>query len=268
MAKNLSLKHTFTEVAELYDQARPVYPPDLFISLINQTGIKPSSKLLEIGPGTGQATKPLAEYGSSIVAIELGPELAAVAKRNLSKFPNVNIQTGSFEEASVPEQSFDLVYSATAFHWIKPEFKFLKPYKLLKPNSYLAIIRTVHIGNEDYDPFHKAVHPLYEEFGLADKFQSGGPKPLQPLPRIEAVKPEPLDEKLFESVYFHCFPMNVTYTAQEYIDLIGTYSPHLAMKDSDRHRFHQAVHDIIHNQFGSRLDKPYGMSLTIGRKLT
>jgi protein-L-isoaspartate O-methyltransferase len=71
------LRATFDQAAGLYGRARPGYPPALFDDLADLTGIRPGSRVLEIGPGTGQATLPLAERGGRVVAVELGPDLAA-----------------------------------------------------------------------------------------------------------------------------------------------------------------------------------------------
>jgi hypothetical protein len=72
MNDDLSLRATFDQVAELYNQARPAYPDALFSTLIQVTGLSPTAKVLEIGPGTGQATKALASYGYDITGVELG----------------------------------------------------------------------------------------------------------------------------------------------------------------------------------------------------
>jgi protein-L-isoaspartate O-methyltransferase len=72
------LRAAFNQAAELYDRARPGYPPALFDDLAERAGIGPGCRVLEIGPGTGQATLPLAERGCQVVAVELGAELAAV----------------------------------------------------------------------------------------------------------------------------------------------------------------------------------------------
>jgi hypothetical protein len=61
MINSMNLRTTFNEDAERYGRFRPTYPPELFERLINDTGINSDSSLLEIGPGTGQATKPLAQ---------------------------------------------------------------------------------------------------------------------------------------------------------------------------------------------------------------
>ena len=103
---------TFDEAAELYDRARPRYPPALFDDLADLTGIGPGSRILEIGPGTGQATLPLAERGCRVVAVELGADLAAVARRNLARFPTVEVVTAAFEDWPLPSEPFDLVLAS------------------------------------------------------------------------------------------------------------------------------------------------------------
>src|ERR1700680_350180 len=109
---------TFDEAAELYDRARPGYPPELFDDLTAIAGLRPGARLLEIGCGTGQATQPLAERKFQITAIELGPNLAAVARRKLARFCNVAVEVAAFEEWPLPAEPFDAVVSATAFHWL------------------------------------------------------------------------------------------------------------------------------------------------------
>lgn len=94
-----SLKQTFDEVALLYNAVRPRYPEALFSTLIDITNLGANAKLLEIGAGTGQATKPLAEDGFQITAIELGSSLAEVAKQELRDYTNVQVINTSFEEA-------------------------------------------------------------------------------------------------------------------------------------------------------------------------
>src|SRR4029450_9212770 len=91
------LRVTFDEDAERYDRARPGYPSAVFDDLAELAGIGPGCRVLEIGCGTGQATVPLAERGCQIVAVELGAGLAAVARRNLARFPDVPVITAAVE---------------------------------------------------------------------------------------------------------------------------------------------------------------------------
>src|SRR5918995_5739534 len=120
------LKTTFDEAALLYDEVRPGYPEDLFDDVVSPSGILAEGRILEIGCGTGQATVPFARRGYRILCIELGENLAAVARRNLEAFPRAEVHVGPFEDVSLPEGAFDRAISATAFHWLDPEVAYPK----------------------------------------------------------------------------------------------------------------------------------------------
>src|SRR5437879_953205 len=113
-----SLRSIFDEAAELYDQARPSYPTALFDDLAELACIGPGCRVLEIGCGTGLATRALAQRGSEIVCVELGASLAAVARRKLARFEKVHVEVAAFESWPLPDEPFDTVFAATAFHWI------------------------------------------------------------------------------------------------------------------------------------------------------
>jgi len=153
MTTDSDLGATFDKEAILYDKARPSYPEKLLESLVEQTHLDRTSKLLEIGPGTGQATLSLARRGYEITAIELGSNLAEVLQHKLKKYQDIKIIVGAFEEINLLPESFDLIYSATAFHWIRPEARYKKTHQLLKPNGYLAVIHTNHVSDERGDSF-------------------------------------------------------------------------------------------------------------------
>src|SRR5919107_431176 len=88
------LRTTFDDAALLYDEVRPGYPEALFDDVISLSGIAPEGSILEIGCGTGQATAPLARRGYRILCVELGENLAAIARRNLADYPLAEVRTG------------------------------------------------------------------------------------------------------------------------------------------------------------------------------
>jgi len=174
---------TFDQQAQLYHEIRPRYPEALFDTLVNVAALSPQARLVEIGPGTGQATRPLAKRGYQITAIELGSALADVARHELRPYPNIQVVTGAFEEIDLPADTFDLVYAATAFHWIRPELRYVKPHHLLKASGHLAVIHTHHVSDERGDQFFKATQPIYERYFI----DAAGKPPILPAP--DAVMP-------------------------------------------------------------------------------
>src|SRR5215210_6934691 len=97
------LRTTFDSAASLYDEVRPGYPEDLFDDVVSLSRIPPAGRILEIGCGTGQATVPFARRGHHILCIELGENLAAVARRNLERYPLAEVRTEAFEEWPLQE---------------------------------------------------------------------------------------------------------------------------------------------------------------------
>lgn len=261
MGDDIKLRDVFNEQARNYRDVRPTYPEALFETLVVKARLADNASLLEIGPGTGQATLPLARRGYKITAVELGEQLAQVAREELVDYKNVEVITGAFEDVNLPEQTFDLIYSATAFHWIKHEVRYIRPHKLLKPNGYLSIIATNHVSDEQGDKFFHASQSIY------DKYTPKSDSDFK-LPLTKNLKPTgDLDTKLFKFTHFERFPLVVEYDAEQYAKLLGTYSPHLALPEQTRKAFLDEIKQLINNEFGGKVSKHYSMSLTVARMI-
>jgi SAM-dependent methyltransferase len=114
------LWQTYNRSAATYRSVRPDYPIEVFDAIESYAELPTEPRVLEIGVGTGQATRQLAQRGWDLVGLEPGADLAALARRDVAGFPHVEIQTCSFEAAVIPDHSFDLIAAATAWHWIDP----------------------------------------------------------------------------------------------------------------------------------------------------
>jgi SAM-dependent methyltransferase len=139
----------FDSVADIYDACRPGYPPDIVEFLFTTAALGAGSAILEVGCGTGQLTERLSRSGFNLTAIDIGASMIAAAQRRL-KGSAVSFQVTSFEDVAAAEDSFDLIVSGTAFHWIDPEVKFRKSAQLLRPGGWLALLVT---GERYDDPF-------------------------------------------------------------------------------------------------------------------
>jgi ubiquinone/menaquinone biosynthesis C-methylase UbiE len=260
-----SLRETFDSAAELYHRIRPNYPEQLFDELVQATHLASDARLLEIGPGTGQATSSLARRGYTITAIELGDTMAKVARRELDQYKNVQVMTGSFEETESPAKSFDLIYAASAFHWIQADVKFTKPHALLKSGGHLAVIHTTHIVDEESEPFFYATQPIHEKYRAYRPKSPSDPK--TPIVWLEDIEAEEFDEHFFNTVFYKVFPVKITYTAKEYADLLNTFSHNRAMPDAQKENFLRDMENLIEKEYGGSVVKPYAISLTVGQKI-
>lgn len=140
MRHDKSLRTVFDDVAEMYDEARPGYPERLIEDAILLSGIPAGGSILEIGCGPGKATLPFARRGYSMLCLELGENLAALAAEHCRPYPKVEIQNIHFEEWPLKRQAFDLVLSAQAFHWIELGIAYPKVAAALKDTGSLALL--------------------------------------------------------------------------------------------------------------------------------
>src|SRR5438874_2139549 len=132
------LGRVFNEVPELYDRVRPTYPDELFADLVAITGMNERSAVLEVGCGTGQATRSLAALGCSVTAVEPGAGMAAVVRQRLGTSPNVRVETSSFEEWDDRGRQFDVLVAASAWHWVDPAIGWGRAHNVLHPEGWMA----------------------------------------------------------------------------------------------------------------------------------
>jgi SAM-dependent methyltransferase len=157
---------TFDEDAAAYDASRPVPPADVFDELIALAGLQRGDHVLEIGPGTGQATRPLLERGLGVRSIEIGEHLAALARQRLAGFGDqVDIVHADFERWDPAGEHFDAVFSCNAFHWIDPEVRFAKTAALLESDGHLVVLATPWVIPPGADSFWWDVQEDYRAVG-------------------------------------------------------------------------------------------------------
>jgi 2-polyprenyl-3-methyl-5-hydroxy-6-metoxy-1,4-benzoquinol methylase len=103
------VKSRFDGVADTYDAIRPGYPVEVFDAISDYSGATGMLRVLEIGIGTGQATAQMASRGWRVVGLEPGEHLAAVARRRLSGYPDIEVENVTFEAAEIEAGTYDVV---------------------------------------------------------------------------------------------------------------------------------------------------------------
>jgi SAM-dependent methyltransferase len=250
VAEARRLRATFEEVPELYDRARPAHPPQVFDDLIALAGLPADAHLLEIGCGTGRATVPLAERGYSVTCVELGERLAAVARRELSRFPAADVVVADFETWQPERAAFDAVVSFGAFHWLDPGLRYAKTADLLREGGALAFVSLAHVLPDGGDPFFRDVHADYEAVvPNAPRESHGFYSPPWRLPDPDAladhsdtvVAAELEASGRFGALVARRYLWDVVHTADEYLDLLDTYSHHRAFDEAIRSRLFERI---------------------------
>ena len=131
----------FDEIAAEYDRRRPAYPDELINQACQVAGIGSGDHVLEVGCGSGQLTRGLVARGLHVTALEPGTNLIALARRNLDGAGEVEFVNAQFEDALLPQEYFQAVFSASAFHWVDPKVGWQKAADVLVPGGTLALVQ-------------------------------------------------------------------------------------------------------------------------------
>ena len=255
MNEKTYLRTTFDQDASLYERVRPGYPNALFEDIIKFSEISEDGRILEIGCGTAQATLPFAERGYTIHCIELGANLAAIAKRKLSAYPKVQVSVGNFEEYPLGEKTFDLVISATAFHWIDPEVGYRKAAGVLKSDGALALFWSKAVQTQVSADYTQSVQNVYERVvpEMAKRFPG--------LVHPDAVPTPTKDEidrsRLFGEVTVFRYRWETEYAARAFVKLLSTYPDHMVLEKEIRAELFDGIENLIETDFGGRIVKEY-----------
>ena len=250
------LRTTFDGAALLYDQVRPGYPEELFDDMVALSRLPPGGRVLEIGCGTGQATVPLARRGYRVLCVELGENLATVARRNLVPYPRAEVQTGDFEEYPLQEGAFDLAASATAFHWLDPAVAYPKVARALRPGGVIALFWNEHVHSDASGGFFEAAQEVYEREALEivkPEDHKGLPRPEDLPDRTEGIEAS----GLFAGVVRRDYRWEQAYDAEGYVRVLSTYSGHIALDPASRDRLLRSISDLIEREYDGRIVKGY-----------
>ena len=135
----------FDTAASKYERMRPGYTEDLYKQIFDYCSIDEQSELIEVGIGGGQATLPFLKKYSHVTAIEYGKNLADICKEKFKDYTGFEVITSKFEDVELNDNAYDLIYSASAFHWIPEEIGYTKVYKALKPGGVIRIYDTMDL---------------------------------------------------------------------------------------------------------------------------
>ncbi len=249
---------SFNRVAELYDEVRPGYPDELIADIVKLSGIPADGRILEVGCGTGQATRPFAEQGYHMVCLELGDRLAALAARNLAGFPDVEVVNTAFEQWTPERRSFDLVISGTAFHWIEPALGYAGAAEALNPGGTLALFWNFHV-RPDCEPF-ASMQALYRRYA---------PAMAEFVPWevwLGQRKAEFEESGRFGPVQERRYRWESESNADEYIRGMGTQSDHIMLEPEAREKLFAGIRHEIERHGGTVL-QPWVTALLLAQRL-
>lgn len=261
MKSTFNIQTIFDQAASDYEETRPGYPKELIQDIITISNIPRNGLILEIGCGTGQATVPFAERGYSMTCLDIGKELLARAAQKCISYPRVRFELSSFENWSAAEAGYDLIISASAFHWIPPEIGYPKTAYMLKEEGYLALFWNHH--PTPYTGFFQTVQSIYRDI-VPEWRPVSSSESLEE--RIERTRVSIAETNLFEAATIHQYRWERDYSTEAYLRLLNTYSDHRQLNENRKLRLFEKIGELIEKQYGGVVTRPYLTVLYIARK--
>jgi SAM-dependent methyltransferase len=255
MGRPDDIRLSFNEAAAVYDEIRPSYPAELFDTLFRL--VPPEPAIVEIGPGTGQATKDLLARGAWVHAVEIGPNMAAKLSSNLPS-DRLRVSVADFEQLDVAAASADAIFSATAYHWISVRAQTDRPAHVLRPGGVIAIVDLIQVRSPSDLGFFAATQPIYDRYGQG---HSGPPAPTRD--GVDPAIRSALDaDGRFDQVVVRRYDWDQTYEASEYRKLMLSYSGTQMMNERDRSGLLDDIESLIKRDFDGRVTRPLVVTLT------
>lgn len=207
---------SFGSVAEAYERYRPDYPTELRDLVLSYT-TRPIRTALEIGAGTGKATRLFTQPGIAVTATD--PDAAMLTELRKHVPPEVRTAVAAFEDLPL-DQRYDLVYAGAALHWTRPEGRWPRMADLLEPGGTVA-----SFGGpiQPADPtIEEAIRAARTPFVERDDVPS--PDGTPPEQEMQWPGTELQQSPLFEDVRQSTIQRRLTFTASDYIGHLSTIS--------------------------------------------
>ncbi|TYB39571.1 class I SAM-dependent methyltransferase [Micromonospora sp. AP08] len=228
---------SFGAMAEAYERFRPGYPAALLDMVLTYAG-RPVRTALEIGAGTGKATRLFAGRGLTVTATEPDGAMLAELRRHVPA--GVRTVRAAFEDLR-PGERYGLVYAAAALHWTKPEGRWSRVAALLEPGGVFASFGGP-VGLAD-PAVEEAVRAARAPFLASDDVPSpDGTPPEQDMqwPGTELQRSE-----WFADVRQSVIKRRETMTARDYVGLLSTVSAYLVLPAADREEVYRRILRVL-----------------------
>jgi SAM-dependent methyltransferase len=228
---------SFGSVAAAYERFRPGYPDEL-VDQVLAYARRPVSTALEIGAGTGKATRVFAGRGVAVTATD--PDAAMLEELRKHVPATVRTVQGAFEDLALTS-TYDLVFAAAALHWTEPAGRWPRVTALLNPGGAFASFGgQLHLADPEVEA---AVRAARAPFLADDEFPSpdGTPadSPLQ-WPGTELTR-----SGLFEDVRQSTIERRPTMSADDYVGHLATVSAYLELPATAREETLARILDVL-----------------------
>lgn len=227
---------SFGPVAARYERFRPGYPDALARAVLDYAG-RPVRTALEIGAGTGKATRLFAAHGVPVTATEPDPEMLAELGRHVPD--SVTTRRARFEELPVDGPQYDMVFAAAALHWTAPQQRWSRIAALLAPGGTFANFGgAVELADPELEAAVRAAHAPW----IADDH---APSPAAEPDRAEWPASELRRTPWFTDIRRSTLERRWSMPAADFVGYLSTVSAYLVLDEADRQAAFAAITDVL-----------------------
>lgn len=256
-------KQWYSPVADAYNKVRPRYPENLIHRVLELVNLSCNATILELGCGPGIATVAFAKRGFLMVCLEPSKEAFQFARLNCTQYPHVEIHNTTFEEWQLEPERFNAVLAATSIHWIAPEVRYQKAADALKKNGFIILLWNCEL--QPQDEVYQVLREVYQIHApsLLAHYESREAQE----ENLKSFGQSILDSGRFKDLVAEQVTSEVTYSTNDYLMLLSTYSPYLELAPQIRDALFEALKEKIELNFGDNLQLSYLSAFHIAQKL-
>jgi SAM-dependent methyltransferase len=252
----------YSDVADAYHRVRPRYPQTLIERAIAVAQLSPTAKILELGCGPGIATLPLAQRGFSFVCIEPSASACALARQTCAAYPAVEVINSTFEAETLAPATFDAVLAANAWHWLPPTIRCDKAANVLVDRGTLILLW--NMSPQLPADIYQAVTAVYQTHAPSLIAEPEDPATQQHL--VQALAQDVSASGRFETVLSEHQPAAMTYSIEDYLLLLNTFSPYRMITAQQRSTVFTALRQTFNHMGLQTIPVTYLAAFNVAHK--
>jgi SAM-dependent methyltransferase len=253
------LRLAFDDQADRYDASRPRFAGQVVERLMASADLHPGEWLVEVGAGTGQLTGALLEADLWVVALEPGPNMAALLADRFRNRAGLRVVNSLFENFDSGGQSFVAVVSANAFHWVDPAVSYAKAARLLHPGGHLCLIWNFPILAEAELQLRLNDKAFVDELADLRREPHGYLETLEPV--LAGGRSERAGSGVFEDPTSTLWTEHLVWTVDDYVGFLSSLANGVAASETIRRRVRSVLADT------DQIDVANHLYLEVARRL-